>query len=229
MLQVLIESEAHRSAGRGRWAVASAFAHVAIISAAVLLTLRGAASSTGAEFPPSSAVVYVQPVAPRAHTADAARGVGAVVSQTAPRIPTITVPTIPTFDPVPVERIIAKDIIGSGALTSVASGSASPPTGGVYSERLVDRAVVARADNGSPDYPMQLRVAALEGNVAVRFVVDSAGRVEPSSIEILRTSHSLFGDAVSRWLARTRYVPADVDGRPVRQLVEQRVSFSLKR
>jgi hypothetical protein len=62
----------------------------------------------------------------------------------------------------------------------------------------------------------------------VRFVVDSTGSVEPGSVAIITSTHSLFGEAVRRWLLRTRYVPADVAGHAVRQLVEQRVYFTLR-
>ena len=74
-----------------------------------------------------------------------------------------------------------------------------------------------------------LRSASIEGEVLVRFVVDNQGRVEAASIRILETTHSAFADAVRRWLLRSRYAPAEVAGRPVRQLVEQRVSFALLR
>jgi TonB family protein len=82
--------------------------------------------------------------------------------------------------------------------------------------------------NGQPEYPAMLRQVAAEGDVHVRFVVDTAGRVEPTSIEILRASHPLFGAAVQRWLSRNRYVPAEVSGSRVRQLVEQRIAFTLE-
>jgi hypothetical protein len=39
----------------------------------------------------------------------------------------------------------------------------------------------------------------------------------------------VFGDAVRKWLLRTRYVPAATNGRRVRQLVQQQVAFTLRR
>ena len=71
--------------------------------------------------------------------------------------------------------------------------------------------------------------SAVEGEVLARFVVDTAGGVEAKSIEILQASHGLFGDAVTEWLRQTRYAPALVSGRPVRQLVQQSIGFTLRR
>lgn len=64
--------------------------------------------------------------------------------------------------------------------------------------------------------------------VVVRFVVDSAGRTEPGTIQIVRETHSLFGESVRHWLAGMRYQPAELGGTRVRQLVEQRVEFTLR-
>jgi len=65
--------------------------------------------------------------------------------------------------------------------------------------------------------------------VLVRFVVDTAGRVEVPSIAILSASHALFGETVKQWLKQTRYSPAMANGTTVRQLVQQRVGFALTR
>ncbi len=111
--------------------------------------------------------------------------------------------------------------------TGTAPGRPRPD--GVYTDFTVDRPVAPRADNGSPIYPAILRSAGIEGDVAVRFVVDSTGRVETSSIAILEESQAAFGEAVRRWLLRARYQPAEVSGLPVRQLVEQRFGFTLRR
>lgn len=125
------------------------------------------------------------------------------------------------------DPIATADLFESGRRTG--SAPFQTPASGIYPGNAVDRAVVPRSDNGSPIYPALLRSAGIEGDVLVRFVVDSAGRVEPNSITLLDASHVAFGDAVSRWLQRARYLPAEVAGRPVRQLVEQRFGFTLRR
>jgi protein TonB len=88
---------------------------------------------------------------------------------------------------------------------------------------------MAVAGNPTPLYPTALRSAQLEGTVVARFVVDTSGRAEPASVSFREASHPLFADAVRQALLRSRYLPAMLNGRKVRQLVEQRFAFSLVR
>ena len=106
----------------------------------------------------------------------------------------------------------------------VGSDSAS-----IHTFMTVDRAARPKQSNPSPIYPATLRSAQLEGVVVARFVVDTSGLAEPASIEIKDTTHPLFGDAVRQALLRSRYEPAMADNRKVRQLVEQRFTFTLLR
>ncbi|HEY2853364.1 MAG TPA: TonB family protein [Gemmatimonadaceae bacterium] len=93
----------------------------------------------------------------------------------------------------------------------------------------VDLAARPKASNPSPVYPPALRSAQLEGAVVAQFVVDTLGRAEPASIVIREATHPLFGDAVRQALLRSRYEPAMASNRKVRQLVEQRFTFTLLR
>jgi len=100
---------------------------------------------------------------------------------------------------------------------------------GIHEPHQVEQVVRPRSGNPSPEYPRALRSAGVEGDVLVRFIVDTLGRVEPRSVEIREYTHTRFADAVREWLRRTRYDAATIGGRPVRQLVEQRVGFTLRR
>jgi TonB family protein len=112
------------------------------------------------------------------------------------------------------------DSRGRGGLGSGASNKA-------YSENQVDRAVqVTRA--AVPRYPDALKSVNVTGEVIAQYVVDQRGRVEPGSIRILSSTHKLFADAVRRALLEARYRPAEVNGQPVRQLVEQPFIFKLE-
>jgi TonB family protein len=84
-------------------------------------------------------------------------------------------------------------------------------------------------DNPAPVYPPALRAAQIEGVVDAQFIIDTLGRAETASIIIRQATQSLFGDAVRQALLRSRYEPAMVGNRRVRQLVEQRFTFSLIR
>jgi protein TonB len=95
--------------------------------------------------------------------------------------------------------------------------------------RVVERPAAALPGAPIARYPESLRRAGIEGEVVLRFVVDSAGRVEPGSITTVRASHPLFDEAVRRALGSTRFAPAEVGGRRVRQLVEQAFTFAIDR
>lgn len=80
-----------------------------------------------------------------------------------------------------------------------------------------------------PVYPDSLKAAGVEGEVLAQFVVDSLGRVEPSSIKILRSTHELFSRAVIEALPKMDYTPAMVGSRRVRQLVQEPFAFTRTR
>jgi protein TonB len=115
-----------------------------------------------------------------------------------------------------------------GAGRSGGGGLSSGDAGKTYSENQVERAVeVTRA--AQPRYPDALRSVNVEGTVEATFIVGANGRVEPGSIKIISTPHKLFADAVRNALLDTRFRPAEVGGRPVRQLVQQSFSFRLEK
>jgi hypothetical protein len=65
----------------------------------------------------------------------------------------------------------------------------------------------------------------VEGEVLARFRVGADGRVDPSSVAIVRSTHVLFTQAVRGALRRARYLPGDA-GRPGdAELVEQTFRF----
>lgn len=201
--------------------------HAAIIASAVALTARGAAVLVEAPVDP---LIYVVPPPPPRPTEQRTDGHDSHASVPPADKITIVVPLVASFDPgpgIPTGPLGTFDELFPRAPTL--AGPGGPVTGGVFLHHAVDRIVVPRSDNPPPEYPEILRSAALGGEVVVTFVVDTAGRVEPSSLRILRQTHPLFGDSVRRWLARTRYLAAEAQGQRVRQLVQQQVGFSLKR
>lgn len=113
---------------------------------------------------------------------------------------------------------------GAGSGTSTGAGD----SGGPMTAFTVDREVVPLR-GVVPRYPSLLASASIEGTVVAQFVVDTLGRVEPASLEILRADHALFEQSVREALARMRFAPAEAAGRKVRQLVEQPFTFALAR
>lgn len=84
-----------------------------------------------------------------------------------------------------------------------------------------------RPGNSTPRYPESLRLKQVEGTVVMQFVVDSAGNVDMSSARLLRSSHPLLALAVYQALPRMRYFPASVDGKSVKELVQQPFAFNI--
>ena len=80
-----------------------------------------------------------------------------------------------------------------------------------------------------PQYPDMLRTAGIEGTVLAQFVVDTTGRAEMSTFKVLKSDNDLFSNAVKNALQRMRFLPAEVGGRKVKQLVQQPFQFSLNR
>ena len=103
------------------------------------------------------------------------------------------------------------------------------PADGVYSDAQVEKPVVLLAGTGGPQYPEMLRAAGLEGQVLAQFVVDTLGRADVTTFRALRSDHALFTTAVRAALGRMRFLPAQVGGRNVAQLVHQPFQFSVSR
>jgi periplasmic protein TonB len=115
-----------------------------------------------------------------------------------------------------------------GSTGGGARGLGSGGAGSAYSEYQVERIVeVVRA--AAPRFPDALRSSGVEGEVQVTFVVGPNGRVEPGSINVTHSPHRLFAESVRTALLDARFRPAEVGGRPVRQLVAQSFSFRLSK
>jgi periplasmic protein TonB len=79
-----------------------------------------------------------------------------------------------------------------------------------------------------PRYPEALRRAGIDGTVVVKFVVDTLGRVDMATVEVLSSSHDLFTIAVRETLAKVRFYPARVGERKVRAAAVMPFHFMLK-
>lgn len=145
--------------------------------------------------------------------------------------PPIVPPTIPPID------VHTTDQTTLAIDTNWTTGSSEPHKGGggsglespsvVRTADVVDVQVAPYAGAPAPRYPESLRAAGVEGDVTLEFVVDTAGRVERGSVRTISSTAGAFVVSVSEALNATRYHPALVGGRRVRQLVRQQFVFSL--
>lgn len=94
---------------------------------------------------------------------------------------------------------------------------------------VVDRPVVPRRGNRGPAYPDALRRSGTSGEVVLRVVVDTTGRIEEESVEVVRSSDARFLRSVRDAIASWRFTPAETEGKRVRQLVELPFVFQPER
>lgn len=224
MLTTLLASSAPRNRTKGSL-VMSAIAHTALIGTAAFLTARGTVPSAA----PTAVALIFQPIRPEPARPWAPPVAASGVVPPAILSPVVTPVGMPPIDlrrPVGYERLLAftRPEPAPPASADPASPGAIPLDAGA-----VERPVRLIGAQGAPRYPEALRVMGIEGRVVARFVVDTLGRVEGASVELIEASHVLFADAVRAALARARYVPAEAGGQHVRQLVVQPFQFSLAR
>lgn len=81
------------------------------------------------------------------------------------------------------------------------------------------------SSNRPPVFPELLRHGVSGGNVRVRFVVDTSGRVEQASWRVLESANEIILRAVRDGMMRWRFTPARRDGRTVSDTVEQLVTY----
>ncbi len=93
----------------------------------------------------------------------------------------------------------------------------------------VEKPVVMAPGSQGPAYPEMLRTAGIEGTVLAQFVVDTTGHAEMGTFKALKSDNDLFTTSVRNALQRARFLPAEVGGRKVKQLVQQPFVFSLNR
>lgn len=104
---------------------------------------------------------------------------------------------------------------------------AAPVENQTYFEYQVEKPVMAVPGSPSPRYPDILKSAGVEGEVIVSFQVDTTGRAIPSTLTIMKSTHELFAAAVRTALPSMRFLPAEIGGKKVRQLVQQPFVFNI--
>ncbi len=111
---------------------------------------------------------------------------------------------------------------------AAATDTASAPKDNVYTSFEVDNAVQFSAGSAVPKYPPELLARRVSGVVTVRFVVDTSGVVDASSVRIVDATDSQFVASVREALPQMKFQPARLNGKRVRQLVEQPFRFNIE-
>ena len=76
------------------------------------------------------------------------------------------------------------------------------------------------------DYPRELRTRRLSGYAVVRMIVDTLGRVNEESIEIVDIPDSAFTRPVKQMMSHVVFSPARIGGKPVRSLVAYKFNLT---
>ena len=102
-----------------------------------------------------------------------------------------------------------------------------PSADSVYSMLDVEEIAVRSEGSAAPIYPPELLTKGVEGSVLTNFVVDTTGRADTSTVDIMQPAHKLFVESVRTAISGMRFSAAMVQGRKVRQMVEQRFHFRI--
>ena len=227
MLATLLESKAKKERSQAGVAL-SVGAHSVLIGAALYATAQARPEASKATemvrpvyFPPAMQATHSQTPATNGSRAPVFRFV----------VPTIDI-SVPTLE-IPATLSRPGDFHGGGASGPAVGGPPNGnPEGGDNTPFLaaqVEKQVSLTPGSKPPRYPETLRVAGVEGRVVASFVVGERGLVEDGSIKILSSDNPLFNDAVKSALERMRFVPAEIGGKRVRQLVQMPFLFTLSR
>ena len=113
--------------------------------------------------------------------------------------------------------------VGTDLATSPVGGAVATTEATYYAPEGAKPAVLV--EHPSPVYPATLRSTGVQGEVLAMFVVDSSGRVLDGSLKIVRSTDSLFTEAVRSTVAGMRFDPPELNGKKIRQLVQQAFIF----
>jgi TonB family protein len=96
-----------------------------------------------------------------------------------------------------------------------------------FSVLEVDEMVERYETSAAPIYPRDLAAIGTEGQVQAIYVVDTVGRVDTATIEVVQSDDPRFTQSVRTALEEMLFRPAKRAGKAVRQLVEQKFRFKI--
>ncbi len=230
MLETLLESKSKKER-TAAGAIVSVATHTVLIAAALYATAQARVQPSA----PGETVrtVYFPPSRnPRSDVRPTTR-----THQPLVKAPSLTF--VPPRIDISVPRIDVTDVVSrpgdfsSAPMASVGSSSGGEPGGSPgdahFRADQVEKQVAVVPGSAPPRYPEVLRNSGVEGRVIAEFVVDQHGRVEDGSVRFAHSDNPLFDDAVRVALRRMRFIPAEVGGTKVKQLVQMPFVFTLAR
>lgn len=234
MFENLIESGRKKKTSLSQQ-VLSVAVHVGIIFGAITVT-QGAAEVID-QITVDTTMIFLRP--PEAPPPPEPPPENVVVSANPPPqgFQVVTPPdNIPTEIP-PVnlnERFDPKDFTGKGVEGGIAAGVVGG-TGPVLEGQVFLAAEVDDVPGVAPGavcqgkFPPVMQSAGIPGKVVLQFVVNTDGKVDPSSVKIMSSSHKAFEEPARQGITSPTcsFNPGKSRGSPVRVLVQQAMSFKL--
>jgi periplasmic protein TonB len=227
----LIESKPKAKKSVGQSFVSLAV-HAAVIAAAVKVTAGVAESSK--DRVTDTTMVFLKPPPPPPPPPDQPPPDVVVAANPPPKgFQTVVAPTdIPKdIPPIDLEEkpFDPKDFTGKGVEGGIAAGivgGTGPVSGEVFLEAQLDDPVQP-ISIPTPRYPPVLQSAGIAGSVDLQYIVDTTGHAEPSSFKVMKATHPAFAEPAKEAISKGVFKPAKFKGQPVRQLVQQRISFKV--
>jgi periplasmic protein TonB len=227
----LIESKpkAKKSVGQS---ILSLLVHAAVIAAAVKVTAGVAESSKDRVI--DTTMVFLKPPPPPPPPPDQPPPDVVVAANPPPKgFQTVVAPTDIPKDIPPIDLnekpFDPKDFTGKGVEGGIAAGIAGgtgPVSGEVFLEAQLDDPVQP-ISIPTPRYPPVLQSAGIAGSVDLQYIVDTTGHAEPASFKVMKATHPAFAEPAKEAISKGVFKPAKFKGQPVRQLVQQRISFKV--
>lgn len=124
------------------------------------------------------------------------------------------------------------DFSGKGVKGGVASGvvgGTAIVTSQTYYEFQVEKPARAADGNPQPRYPEVLKASGVEGTVTAQFTVLESGRADMDTFKIISSTNDLFAASVKDVVGRMRFLPAEIGGKHVKQLVQLPFEFKINR
>lgn len=232
MFENLIESKSKSQKTFGQTLLSFAI-HGLIIFGAVKAT-QGVAE-TIKEKPVDTTMVFLKPPEPPPPPPPPPENV--VVSQNPPPkgFQTVVAPTDIPKDIPPIDlkekAFDPKDFTGKGVEGGIAAGivGGTGPVdvkAEVFTEAQLDDPVQP-ISIPQPRYPPVLQSAGIAGRVEMQYIVDTTGHAEANSFKVLKSSHQAFEEPAREAIMKAVFKPAKFRGKPVRQLVQQAISFKI--
>jgi protein TonB len=226
MFHTLIASSPQASSSAARHLLSLSF-HGVVVAGAVALTRHPSTAAHSRPPEPPLLFVAAQPI--RRPLPAPSHGFPGQNAPMPPRwqpdmeAPDMSPPVLPATGPT-----VANLLEGANLRTRIGLDDATAAAAEPLTAASVDDPVGV-IEQPAPRYPPALARAGIPGQVELEYVVDTTGRVEPGSLRTLVTTHPAFEAAARVTVLASRYRPARLGGRAVRQLVRQTLKFRVER